>query len=1309
MNYKILLVLLLTTLPISTFPSISYASQNALPSAVAALPGYKPVGQLPPNYPVLVTIAIPLKNQQLLYSLLQQISNPRSPNYDHFLTYEQIKQLFLPVNQFESLKSYLQSKGFKVVLTAMDSALVVEGTAQQVKEYLGLSSVVYSNGTYSYYTLVGYPKIDAFVYASNVTGLILLHPNTLVTEKIASSLAQRLQPNMTAPISAISAKLLWKAYNTTGLLASGINGSGYNIGILDWYGDPYITQVLYYFDKEFGIPNPPSFQVVPIGPYDPNLGVLLGWDGEISGDVELSHAMAPGANVTLYIGNGALPIFFPIAYIDQQHVVQTVSQSWSVFEWYYSILGPAFYVANLQLADEYYALGSLEGITFIASSGDGGGSGYSSGPLGTPGYPSTSPFVTAAGGTTVYVSGNSTVQTAWSNYGFIPFLVNYGGSTGGVSMLEPKPWYQENIPTPYSYPNGRLVPDISLSASVFPGTLVVYSGNVTGIFGGTSEASPLLAGLLTLVMQKLGHPLGLINPLLYEYGYSKNFVEQITYGYNIPWTASPGYNLVTGLGYPNIGMMVQALKSLSSEKYLNVSVMALNSSYMPQPYNEFVPGSTMVILANITYNGAEVSTGSFEATVTGMQGTLGTVNLSYNPSVGLWMGEFTVPSSANGPAYITVSGSSNGTAGTGFTEVFLGFLTTYIYPPVLYPELLAPGTPIAVNITYLSGSLAPTNLAYYASTYSYDFMNNTYIFENTVPLTYIPSLNLWLGFTSSTYPNGPFLISTVGTFGYLPLMNGVDLQTMFILPQTVVEPGAVAPGQYIIIEGLPLPPSSLATITSYATGYSLYLNVMTGSNITAELVAPNGSVVSSANVPFNGVEYMGYLSVPKGLTPGLYTVVLNLTYESFTLGTNITGAYYGQIWVAKSASVPKITVTGVNYEGGKLNIYASITYPNGSEVKHGMYVAALYSNDIQSTYGIDLFSGVPLSYNSTLNEWVGSVNLPSPYSPFQYNITTGTVFVGPQGYSGPYDVYVSGISWNGVPTTAAISAQKQFYINPQILFYGKTLVSPAQTSNLALEKSSLSVSNATLTDDVFLGGDQVRASGTVSFVGDQFYGINYIEGGNVVISGSTSSGTLYLINTNATIKSSSIRNVVAVNSSVTVLSSSISSLALNSSTLSGSSYSISSISPPPASISITSPQQNGEYYSQIPVSITVSGQGVQSVDVYVDGALVNSFTGPGTYSFSLNASSYPDGTHELTVVALQSDGVSSKASVTFETTYQLHSLAQETSSEISTLNSTLISVKDTLSSYMTDYFITTLLIGIIALVLAAYALFRKPK
>ena len=1311
MNYKVLLVLLVATLPFVEFVTPAFASTNQpMPSTVAALPGYKNVGSLPPDYPLLVTVYIPLRNTGLLYSMVQQVSNPSSSQYEHFLTYSQIQKLFLPVGQYNQVVSYLKDKGFRILLTAMDSTILIQGTVQQVKQYLGLSTALYSNGTYSYYTLVGNPNINAFVYASNVTGLILRHPDTLVTEKDFQGLTRTMQPNMTFPITGISAKELWNAYNVTGLFKSGINGTGYTIGILDWYGDPYITQVLQVYDKEFGFPNPPSFNVVPIGPYDPNLGVLTGWDGEISGDVELSHSMAPGANITLYIGNGALPVFFPIAFIDQQHAVQTVSQSWSIYEWYYSVLGPAFYTANLQLADYYYALGSLEGITFIASTGDAGGSGYSAGPLGTTGYPSTSPFVTAAGGTTVYVSGNSTLQTAWSNYGFIPYFVNYGGSTGGVSMLEPLPWYQSDLTVPLSYPYGRMVPDISLSASPFPGTWVVYSGNVTGIFGGTSEASPLLAGLLTLVMQKVHHPLGLINPFLYQKGYSTGSVEQITFGYNIPWTAHSGYNLVTGLGYPNVGVLAQAISSATTANTMNITVTLFNSSFMPQPNNEFSPGSTIVVSANVTSNGLTITTGSFTASLESLQGVLVTVPMQYNSTYKLWIAQIKVPPNGSGPAYVNVQGSSSGLTGEGMAEAFLGYLVTYVNLQTPYPVLLTPGSPILVQLNYLSGSPAPLNGTYYISTYSYNFMKNVYSPVETIPLVLINSTyGLWAGTTSATYPNGPVLLQGVGAFGYLPIMNGVDLQTMFILPETVIEPGAVSPGSYIIIQGTPLPPFSLLSYISSATGYSMFENVMYGSNITAQLVSPSGKVVSTANIPFNGMYYNGYLKVPSNAQSGLYYVVLNSFYESYTLGMNITGSYYGQILVSPSSSVPKITVTGEKFVGGKLNIYANITYMNGTEVRYGMYVAAVYSNDVQSGYGTYLSSGVPLTYSPSLNEWVGMVTLPSSYSPFQYNATTGAVFIGAQGYSGPFDVYVSGTSWNGVPTTSLLSAQKQFFVNPQYFFSGKTLSYPVQTSNLALKDDTLTISNATLSYDVFLGGNTINVEGNASFSGDQFYGTNYIKGGTVTITSSSINGPLYLVNTNATLEGVKAASVYAVNSTIKLVDSSASYLNLQSSVLSGSSYTVSSLSPSPPSITIQYPQSDVPYSNNIPVNITVSGQEVVNVSVYVDGSLVKGFSAPGTYSFNLNATSYPDGTHTLSVIAVQSDGVSSEASVQFETTHQLQALAQQTASQISSLNSSIISVKDTLSTQITEYFATTIVLAILGIILAIYAIMRRSK
>jgi physarolisin II. Serine peptidase. MEROPS family S53 len=194
--------------------------------------------------------------------------------------------------------------------------------------------------------------------------------------------------------------------------------------------------------------------------------------------------------------------------------------------------------------DVYYALGAAEGITFLAASGDGGGMGYSAGPVGDVSYPASSPWVLAVGGTTTYLnlypngSVSSYYSTAWSAAGFVPYMQNFGGSTGGYSAYEPMPWWQEGVvPTPpQGFPYGRAVPDVSANANIFPGAIMVTEDNETVLAGGTSEASQLTAGLLALVEEYVGHRLGLVAPTLYSlYSNSstRNAFIPITFGYNI--------------------------------------------------------------------------------------------------------------------------------------------------------------------------------------------------------------------------------------------------------------------------------------------------------------------------------------------------------------------------------------------------------------------------------------------------------------------------------------------------------------------------------------------------------------------------------------------------------------------------------------------------------------------------------------------------------------------------------------------------------------------------------------------------------
>jgi len=1248
------------------------------------LHGFKKVGSLPQNQNVVFTVYIPLKNQGLLYYYAQAVSNPSSSLYHHFLSKEEIAKLFYPTSQFNQVLGYLKSEGFNILFNSTDSVIVAEGTVGQIESALGVNYAVYSNGTLTYYTVYGVPKLDVYIVSDNLTSLFFDHPSTLVTQKDIQKFYQSV--NETFAIEAYWPTALQKVYNLTSLFSKGYEGQNYTIGILDFYGDPYIAQQLAYFDKVTGLPNPPNFTVVPIGPYDPNLGIATGWAGEISLDVEIAHTMAPKANETLYIANGNLPLSAAISYIVSQDKVDTLSQSFSIPESDLSLFTGALFYSCIFLSDEYYAMGVAEGITFLASSGDAGGSGYSNGPIGTVGYPSTSPYVLALGGTTTYIQfpNGSYLQTTWSNYGFVPPFVNYGGSTGGVSIVEPKPWYQSSLPTPASYPNGRETPDISANADVFPGIYIICPDNVTAITGGTSEASPLTAGALVSVMSYVGHKLGLITPTLYQIAENPSLYDKvfypITFGYNIPWTATYGYNLVTGWGTLNFGEFATTLSSLPPKSQLSIVVNVYNQS--GQTPEEFFPGHQMLISANITYQGVPVTSGTFFATIESVEGNLTTVALSYDPTAKAWVATVTLPSDANGILFVYVYGSSSGISGLGYFETFSGYYLTFI-SPITGESFDSNITPLIGAIaTNIYGQPAPLNSIFSLTLYSYNITTNIYADIGSTTLSFNSTIGLWIG-SLPTLPSGVILAEANNAYGFDAFMNGIYLQNMFILPDVVVEPGAVGEGQYIIIQGSPVPPFALLP-----TFPATYEDMLYGTNITAYLLNPSGKVISSARVLLSpeGI-YLGYLKVPTGITPGLYTVLLNAVYYSYTLNEYITGQFFGQIYVSSSASVPQIHTVKYAYEGQTIQVYANITYPNGTEVKFGMYSATVYPRILSYDYStITTLLQIPLWYNPSINLWVGNATLPSSLS--LGNLTYYAVTY----YGVPFDIYVSGVSADGIPTTTNISAQHEFYVLPYTEVQGKTI--DAGLTYNAFLRNDVIVGNVTLVNDVL---DNVTIEGHVTIANSNVTSMT-VKGGSV------------------NIVDSQVSSITAINSSVSLVDTSARYVNLTSSTISLVNSKVISISPSLPIVTISSPTPNSNVTGTLTISYSVTGNDISAVKIFLNGELLTTSSST-TGSYTINTATYPDGTYNITVEAIQTDGLSNSTSVLVNFENQiasLHSdvstLSSELQSNVSAINSQISSTSSSLNSKTSTvqiYAIVGIVLAIIGIIIGAVALIRR--
>ncbi len=375
------------------------------------------------------------------------------------------------------------------------------------------------------------------------------------------------------------------AYGLTPILAAGYKGTGQTIVIVDSFGSPTAWQDLQTFDRDYNLPDPPSFQVLaPLGsvPFDANNTDQVGWAEETSLDVQWAHAMAPGASIVLLTspvseteGLQGMPQFLQLeVYALSHHLGNILSQSWGTTE------NTLFTPAGEQIMTNFnslYQTAALMGVSVFASTGDTGvvnpdanGGSYA---FPTVGFPASSPWVTAVGGTSLYASTNGSYQyeTAW-NKGV------GSASGGGISQYFHMPDYQQaNLSaSAQTLLHGfRGVPDVAYDAdpatsvpvylSFLPGTQAGYY-----LFGGTSEGSPQWAGIIADADQLAGHPLGFLNEKLYAIGRNSSgnggtqpfhdiVVGNNTQGAVQGYSAGIGWDAVTGWGTPDALYLIKSL------------------------------------------------------------------------------------------------------------------------------------------------------------------------------------------------------------------------------------------------------------------------------------------------------------------------------------------------------------------------------------------------------------------------------------------------------------------------------------------------------------------------------------------------------------------------------------------------------------------------------------------------------------------------------------------------------------------------------------------------------------------------------
>ncbi len=339
------------------------------------------------------------------------------------------------------------------------------------------------------------------------------------------------------------------------------DGSGQTLGILE-FGGGFDTNDLTEYFKTINIPLPKVF-AVPVDSVQNKPNVDTDSDGEVMLDIEVAGALAPKASIAVYFSKftekGWVDIVSKSVH-DKVNKPTVLSISWGFAE------GKLIWTQSaIDQVNEALQEAALLGVTVCVASGDDGSSDDAEDGHAHVDFPSSSPYVLAVGGTSLKAANGAIKSEKVWNDG--PRATAGGAGGGGVSAVMSVPSWQSSLnPTTVNpgHKPGRGVPDVAAVADPNTGYFVRSAGQ-NGVAGGTSAAAPLWAALITLINQKLGKPVGYINPRLYQKIGPAKTLHDITQGNNDTqglvggYPAKPGWDSCTGWGSPDGQKLLAAL------------------------------------------------------------------------------------------------------------------------------------------------------------------------------------------------------------------------------------------------------------------------------------------------------------------------------------------------------------------------------------------------------------------------------------------------------------------------------------------------------------------------------------------------------------------------------------------------------------------------------------------------------------------------------------------------------------------------------------------------------------------------------
>ena len=564
--------------------ALGAASLASFSPRLVALEHAKMLGHVASSQQVDFDVYLGLQHRDELDTVLAELHNPASANYQRWLTPDQFAARFgAGPAKVKAIQNEFAALGLQAeVVTGQH--LHVTGTAAAVEKAFGTELQI---GQF----VTGRTKVVATRPMLPTTSLV---DADAVLTGFAGTIRMRAHSHRVGhPQNRDSITgLYWyddlkQAYSFPSYLD--YTGKGATIGIL-MSGDFNPPDMdLYFGHEKLATPNIKTVNVDGGAPYDPDNSF------ETHLDLQQSGGMAPKAKIRLY----NLPDLSDDSIIDglsktlSENKADVVSMSFGIGEIFYTAAynGGTSEVSLMRVEDDLMAQGNAQGITFVASSGDSGALGavplvcFNGGPncgaaFASASFPATSPHVVAVGGTNLVTThSNRNLNSKYVREeayadpldGDIFFGTsatgNVWGSGGGDSTVFRKPAFQNGIRT--GNDKFRTIPDLSLHMGGCPlgatepcnpddsADYVTIDGGLYGVVG-TSASAPDFAGLIALLVERAGSRVGNANFYIYQLALAQSAGLPIGVfntgipGYNgLYSTTAKGYNRVLGNGTVN--------------------------------------------------------------------------------------------------------------------------------------------------------------------------------------------------------------------------------------------------------------------------------------------------------------------------------------------------------------------------------------------------------------------------------------------------------------------------------------------------------------------------------------------------------------------------------------------------------------------------------------------------------------------------------------------------------------------------------------------------------------------------------------